>query len=209
MKSLDKIAIECGTDKSSLFNNYCLDYERFLPFNREDKLTILEIGVHRGSSLRMWSEFYPNSLVIGVDITDKLCKLSKEDKNIKVVIGDQSNKSDLERVCKMYGPFDLVIDDGSHFTTHQLVSFDYLINHVKHDGVYIVEDLITSYWSKYIKDNFSMVDYLKNLVDDLNHKGAWREKELPRLREKQESLYQRRYNFKAMVFIRCSCLIFI
>lgn len=41
MRTLDKIAISKGTDKSSQIHNYCVKYEKWLPFNRLEPITIL------------------------------------------------------------------------------------------------------------------------------------------------------------------------
>jgi hypothetical protein len=68
MRSLDKIAIHYGTDKSSYIHNYCVKYEKWLPFNRLEPITILEIGVLGGQSLSTWREYYPNATVVGLDI---------------------------------------------------------------------------------------------------------------------------------------------
>lgn len=43
------------------------------------------------------------------------------------------------------GPFDVIIDDGSHVGEHQWTSFRALIDHVKPGGWYVLEDLSTSY----------------------------------------------------------------
>ena len=68
MRSLDKIAKAKGTDKSSELHNYCEKYEKYLPFNRLEPLTFLEIGVLDGESLATWREYYPNATIIGIDI---------------------------------------------------------------------------------------------------------------------------------------------
>ena len=53
MNTLDNLAKKYGTDKSSEIHNYCVKYEKYLPFNRNDKLNIMEIGVLDGKSFRM------------------------------------------------------------------------------------------------------------------------------------------------------------
>jgi 8-demethyl-8-alpha-L-rhamnosyltetracenomycin-C 2'-O-methyltransferase len=208
MKSLDDIAIEHGTDKSSLFHNYCHKYERFLPFNRTENLNILEIGVAQGASLKMWSNFYPNSLVYGIDLSPKCWKPNSEYNNIKVLQGNQSNIDFLNDVSEKYGPFDLVIDDGSHNTKHQYITFNCLVEYLKENGVYIIEDLCTSYWNEFKQDNFSMVDFLKSLVDDLNYQGVKHKGKVFRKESLLDKVYKRKYSFSSIMFINSSCLVF-
>lgn len=208
MKTLDEIAIKYGTDKSSLSNNYCHKYEKFLPFGREDNLKILEIGVWKGVSLKMWSEFYPNSLVWGIDINPKCWKPTKKNNRIKVLIGDQNDVDFLKHVCELYGPFDLIIDDGSHNTKHQYTTFNFMVNCLKKNGVYIVEDIATSYWDRFIQDGFSMVDFLKGLVDDVNYYGAKYAGKNYRKESLLNRVYKRKYNFLSIMFVNSACLVF-
>jgi hypothetical protein len=44
------------------------------------------------------------------------------------------------------GPFDVVIDDGSHVSAHQITSFYFLFNHLRAGGFYVIEDIQTSFW---------------------------------------------------------------
>ena len=208
MNSLDEIAIKYKTDKSSMFHGYCDKYEKFLPFDREANLNILEIGVSRAASLRMWGDFYPNSLVYGIEIKPNAWLMSNTLDRITVLKGNQSDIGFLKDVCETHGPFDLIIDDGSHNTRHQFVTFDYMIDQLKKDGVYIIEDLSTSYWDEFKEDGFSMVDYLKDLVDDLNYYGAKHEGSFSRKEALLDQVYKRKYNFLSLLFINSACFIF-
>ena len=80
MSLLDKIGVECGTDKSSLLHDYLKKYEKYLPFDRETPIKILEIGILEGESLCVWKNFFPNSTIIGVDI-NPYCKKFESDNN--------------------------------------------------------------------------------------------------------------------------------
>jgi len=61
MSTLDILGKLNGTDKSSNCHNYCVKYEKYLPFNRYDDLKILEIGVLHAKSLKMWKDYYYRS----------------------------------------------------------------------------------------------------------------------------------------------------
>jgi predicted O-methyltransferase YrrM len=176
MRSLDKIAKHYGTDKSSEIHNYCEKYEKWLPFDRLEPLKILEIGVLNGKSLLTWREFYPNATIVGVDIDPRCTEFQNVNDNIYVEIGSQDNENFLSQVSSTYGPFDLILDDGSHMQSHIIFSFEKLFDTLKSDGVYVIEDSVTAYWPEYEggfrKENTS-VEYCKNLIDDVNFNGEY------------------------------------
>jgi len=172
MSTLDIIANSYGTDKSSYMHNYCVKYEKYLPFNRYDTLKIMEIGVFRGESLKTWKDYFYRSQIIGIDILPE-CKNYEEDR-INVEIGSQIDGDFLNMVSEKYGLFDMILDDGSHVNSHVIYSFNHLFDSVKSGGVYIVEDCTTSYWGDfeggYLKEGSSM-EYFKKLTDDVNFRG--------------------------------------
>lgn len=165
--SLDSIGVKYGTDKSSLYHDYLDFYERFLAPLRLEPLSILEIGVWYGASLSMWAEYFPRSRIVGVDIAPQIHKHPNPRATIE--IADQANVAHLARLGQTYGPFDLIIDDGSHMWDHQITSLRYLLPFVKPGGFYILEDLDTSYGSHIDqyrgKSSLSAADYLKSLCD--------------------------------------------
>ncbi len=141
--SLETIGSRHGTDKSRQLHGYLDFYERFLGELRERPVTLLEIGVLEGQSLRMWRDYFRNGRVIGVDIDPTVRRHAGE--RIAIEIADQSNVADLVRLGVRHGPFDVVIDDGSHIWEHQITALRYLFPFVKPGGFFIVEDLHTSY----------------------------------------------------------------
>ena len=173
--SLDEIAKFYKTDKSSDFHDYCKKYEKYLPFNRSDNLNILEIGVFRGGSLNTWSDYYFNSNILGIDI-DQNCKVFEKGEKIKVEIGSQFDEKFLNYIVNQYGPFDLIIDDGSHNNQHVIFSFEKLFSAINPNGVYIVEDSCTSYWQEFgggFRKEDSSIAYFKNIIDDVNFNGVY------------------------------------
>ena len=172
MSTLDRLAKSFGTDKSSDNHNYCVKYEKYLPFNRYDKLTMMEIGVLDGKSLLTWKDYFYRSHILGIDINPE-CKKYEEER-ISIEIGSQADGSFLSRTSEHYGPFDIILDDGSHMNEHVTYSFQHLFDSVKPGGVYIVEDCATAYWDEYgggyLKPSTS-IEYFKSLSDDLNFRG--------------------------------------
>jgi hypothetical protein len=128
--TLDELALKYGSDKSSLYHNYCPLYEQHLPKNPKK---ILEIGVKEGASIRMWKEYFPNAEIAGLDLFEEF-----PIPDIEGVTFHKGNQTDYKLLEKLRGEdFDLIIDDGSHNSRHQLVTFFSLYSG-KH---YFIEDL--------------------------------------------------------------------
>lgn len=189
MNTLDEFAIKTGTDKSSQCHNYCVKYEKYLSFKRDESIKILEIGIFNGSSLEMWKSFYPNSYVVGVDINSRCSVYEQTTNNVFVEIGSQTDETFLINVIKKHGPFDLIIDDGSHMQSHMIFSFNCLFKTLKPKGVYIVEDTCCSYWSEYeggLGKVDTSIEFFKKMIDHVNffgqtlndHPGHWRREDL-------------------------------
>ena len=128
MKYLDKIGLEYGTDKSSDFHDYLNKYEKYINFDRNDNIKILEIGIAEGKSLKMWKDYFINSTILGIDIRPE-CK-NYEEERIFVEIGDQTNEHFLSEVSEKYGPFDLIIDDGSHMNYDVITTFNMMFKNL-------------------------------------------------------------------------------
>lgn len=123
--------------------SYCDIYERYLSKNRLQVKTFVEIGIRDGCSLRMWKEYFPNAHIYGIDI-DPRCKQFEEDR-ITCFIGDQNNEEFLLKIKEEIGEYDVLLDDGSHITEHQIKTFNNLYENCKENGFYIIEDLQNSY----------------------------------------------------------------
>ena len=175
MSLLNSFAKKYGTDKSSDIHNYCVKYEKYLNFNRYDNLNILEIGILDGKSLLTWGEYFYRSNILGIDINPDCKKFEDKENKISVEIGSQADSVFLNEVVGNYGPFDMILDDGSHMNEHVIYSFEHLFDSVKSGGVYIIEDIGTSYWSDYgggFREPQTSVEYFKRLCDDVNFNGV-------------------------------------
>ena len=143
--TLDAIGLKYGTDKASSTHNYLDFYEFFFAPLRNTQLTVLEIGVYNGASLKTWEEYFPESKIIGADITPATKQF--EQGRVIIELLDQSNIEELTRVALKHGPFDIIIEDGSHMWEHQITSLRTLFPFLKNNGIYVVEDLQTNYGS--------------------------------------------------------------
>ena len=141
--NLHDIAVKHGTDKAN--HGYCEVYERRLEDRRSEPLKVLEIGVFFGASLRMWREYFPNAEIHGVDLDIKRCG---DIDGVTLHKIDANDTNELVKLSEKHGPWDLIVDDGSHMMKHQQSTFSKLWSHVKPDGFYVVEDIHTSFLPK-------------------------------------------------------------
>jgi cephalosporin hydroxylase len=181
MLTLDELAIKHRADKSSVGHEYADIYDLYLQSFRDKPLHFLEIGVKRGSSVSMWSEYFthPHAKLSALDIDYSLlrrnlrCLLDQNDKESKdprwkLFEGDQSDPSVLSRIIER-DSFDVIVDDGSHRGIDQKASMECLWPYVKKGGYYIIEDLQTAYVrTDEYNGNVDIVSYLrKHYVDEL------------------------------------------
>ena len=145
-------------------------YERHFSRFRDQEISILEIGVSQGGSLQMWKDYFgEKTKIYGIDI-DPRCK-ELEEESIEIFIGSQSDRKFLRDVKKKIPKVDILIDDGGHTMKQQKVSYEELFDHVKSDGIYLAEDLHTSYWRRWgggYKRKSSFIEYTKDFIDQLN-----------------------------------------
>lgn len=171
MNELDKLAIKYNTDKSSLFHDYTKIYDFVFKDLRYQKHKLLEIGVLDGASIKMWSDYFNNSLIIGMDVDEK-CKIFETDK-INIEIGNQTDLLFLDNMIQKYQNFDIILDDGGHTWFQQKTTFKHLFKYVNPNGFYIIEDLSTSYLPGSVWDTNeeNTTNFLKSLIDDVNLNG--------------------------------------
>lgn len=153
-ETLDELGVKYRTDKSSLLHNYLVEYEKEFP-EPEKIETMLEIGLQRGGSwktnevspsIAMWKEFFPEARVFGADIK----KLKFNDERVSFFRMDQNSPDDLIRLFNFVPEgLDFILDDGSHFASHQLITFLVLWPKLKKGGVFIIEDLNPVVQQKY------------------------------------------------------------
>lgn len=164
--TLDEIGVKYGTGKSSLYHGFLAHYERALQ-GKEVK-SVFEIGIGKGAmSLRMWSEFFPQAMVYGID-NEKEFLINEG--NIRSFFCDQSNPKWIRQILQdnKIVP-DIFIDDGSHIWSFQISTYNVIWPLLNSESIYIVEDLHTScIWAQCWKDQdqspLRFFSALKNFV---------------------------------------------
>jgi 23S rRNA U2552 (ribose-2'-O)-methylase RlmE/FtsJ len=151
-------------------------YDRHFSRFRGKRIVVVEFGVSHGGSLQMWRHYFGRrAKIYGVDI-DPRCKLL-EGWRTKVFIGDQEDRAFLRSIAATIGPIDVLIDDGGHTMGQQIATFEEMYPKVNENGVFLIEDLHTSYWKRYgggYRKPGTFMEYAKALTDQLN---AWHSRE--------------------------------
>ena len=158
---------------SNKWDSYLTYYDSLFLSLRDEKISLLEIGVQNGGSLETWSDYFSNATqFIGCDIDPKCADLKYDDKRINIVIGNANITSTFQEIIGYRNEFDIIIDDGSHISTDVITSFMNYFPLVKPGGIYIVEDTHTLYMDAFgggILNEFGAYAFFKKLVDVVSY----------------------------------------
>jgi hypothetical protein len=138
---------------------------------RAEPLRILEIGILHGASLKLWRKYFehPETIIVGVDVLPECIQFDAPATGVHIRIGSQADPAFLKRVVEEFGPFDLIMDDGSHQSSHIIASFNHLYaNGLKDSGIYFVEDLHANYWHPWRDSRKSFLDVCKELLEHMH-----------------------------------------
>jgi len=167
--SLINISKKYPTSKND--HQYIQHYDHYFKNFQHKDINILEIGIERGDSLRMWREYFTKANICAIDIIDRNISVLNTD----IMIGDQSDYDFLKTITNKYTSFDIIIDDGSHHSKHIISSFNYLFDFLNKGGIYVVEDLQTSYQPRFGGNRFNLskrntsMNFFKRLTDSINY----------------------------------------
>jgi hypothetical protein len=154
------------------WHHYFGVYDRHLARYRGTDVHVLEFGVAQGGSMQMWKDYFgPRCRIYGVD-KNPACKAAEEER-VEVLIGDQEDRQFLRTLAAKMPRIDVLIDDGGHRMKQQVHTFEELFPRVDANGVYICEDLHTSYWSNFgggYRKRGTYIEYAKGLIDAIH---AW------------------------------------
>lgn len=180
MNDLEQYALE--NDRRLLFKwqHYFDIYDRHFARFRGTDVHVLEFGVFQGGSLQMWQEYFgPQAMLFGVDINPECRRL--EEPRVRIFSGNQEDRGFLQSLANEIPRIDILIDDGGHTMRQQIATFEELFPHISPHGIYLCEDLHTSYWREWgggFRRRGTFVEYSKQCIDWLH---AWHSRQPARL----------------------------
>jgi predicted O-methyltransferase YrrM len=155
---LCEIGKKFDTDKSSQRSNvtnsrhchpYTLFYDGLFRNKKNDNLTIAELGILEGSSLRMWQEYFPTATIHGFEYNnDFICRFKSLYNNDRITLSHinvtncESIKSAFSAANKLY---DLIIEDTTHQFEDQIRVIENTYQYLKPGGILIIEDIFKRY----------------------------------------------------------------
>lgn len=158
VKPLTEIGIKYQTDKAyfHLFTEFYNDYfEKYIDL----PIHILEIGILSGASILMWKEYFPKATIYAIDTNIDSVNLSLGD-NVHTYLCSQNDFNKLESLFNGI-KFDIIIDDGSHLCSHQQESLGFLFPFLNPTGIYVCEDLHTSFRELYVDTRKKTLEMLE------------------------------------------------
>jgi len=174
---MENLGRKFRTDKIT-HHNYHQIFPTYIEKFYQESGGIIEIGLAPqwgNCSLSMWLELFPKMHIYGLDkgTPDKFAD------RYTILKCDQSDAEQIDNcIEKIKTPIFFVNDDGSHIPEHQLLTFNKLFPLLETNGVYIIEDIETSYWTKnncygyetrYGKGHpKSIIEIFKNAIDGVN-----------------------------------------
>jgi hypothetical protein len=172
MNDLEKYFSENTGRLIHKWKHYFEIYDRHFSRFRGTDVHVVEFGVSQGGSLQMWKQYFgPKAKIFGIDI-NPYCK-ELEEEQIEIFIGDQEDRGFLKTLAEKIPRIDILIDDGGHTMSQQINTYEQLFRYIDKNGVYLCEDLHTSYWPDWdggYKKRGTFIEYSKNFIDFIN---AW------------------------------------
>lgn len=156
--TIQSLCVLHGTDKTPFINQskgqrghpYAIIYDLLFKNLKIDN--IFEIGVGApplmgqyikdykiGASLYVWRDYFQEAQVYGMD--NRPDAMVEGESRITTFLGSSTNPDDVTRITHDIAPFDIVIDDGSHYTRDQIATARLFLPLVKPGGMYFIEDV--------------------------------------------------------------------
>jgi hypothetical protein len=176
MTTLVDLSDDSITDKNTI-HSYLPLYQQLLVSKKETAKNVLEVGVYHGGSIKLWSDFFVNANVYGLDIADNI-KCTEIKKHPKIILRTDVNAYDDSFFHNTFVvskiKFDFLLDDGPH-TLESMIQFIQLYTQLMaDDGLFIIEDVQSWDWIDILKQ--VVPEHLKPFIktyDLRNNKGRY------------------------------------
>lgn len=180
MSRLQDLIDNTRTDKNTTHCYLDTYEEKFSPYKNSAK-RVLEIGIQRGGSMKLWHDYFPSAEIYGVDVQtiDQTWDVLKSSSRYHLFTSTDGYSKDfikrefLDKNIK----FDIIIDDGPH-TLESLIFFTkYYPQILAPGGLLVAEDIQSEDWllpmaaciPENLQSSIEVVDlrHIHNRWDDL------------------------------------------
>ena len=145
------------TDKYTIHDYIDGYYEYEFASKQTVPITILEIGVGKGYSIRLWNDYFSHATIVGMDIYDWAVEMYRYTPNVKIMQVDAYSTVVIDKFPDE--TFDYIIDDGPHTLDSQIISIQKWLPKVKRNGKLIIEDV-------------QSMDFIQDFQNTLNMKSV-------------------------------------
>jgi len=134
--NLLELSTKYTTDKETTHNYISNFYENAFADYREKPITLIEIGVQGGGSIKLWRDYFDKAKLIGID-TDPQPQNLSETNNFTFIHGDAYSRE----ICNQIPDADIIIDDGPHGYICQIRFLILYLPKLNKDGILVIEDI--------------------------------------------------------------------
>jgi cephalosporin hydroxylase len=163
--SLEEIVDNSRTDKNTT-HSYLPLYQKLLINKKETATDVLEVGVCYGGSMKLWSDFFTNANVHGIDIkdTDIIWEGVKNKDNIKLYTSTDAYDDNfvIDNFLNKNIKCDFILDDGPHSLESMKKFIKLYTQLLKDDGILVIEDIQSWDWTDILMNEVPA--YLKQYV---------------------------------------------
>ena len=156
--SLEELVDNSRTDKNTI-HSYLPLYQQLLISKKETAKNVLEIGISKGGSIKLWYDFFTNATIYGLDIILSTAIWDGIKNNERIILGSfDAYNTDffITHFLNKNIKFDFMLDDGPHSLESMKQFIKLYPNIMTEDGILIIEDVQSWDW----------IDILKNEVPD-------------------------------------------
>ena len=134
--------IECDKGTAHNYIN-CFYSPEFTP-KRNEEITLVEIGIFQGVSLKLWTDWLNNAKIIGIDPNKDWCygmdyQVIGNQYNFNIIWKDGYSMDTINLFED--NSIDYLIDDGTHLLNDYLFVVKNWLPKIKSEGKIIIEDI--------------------------------------------------------------------
>jgi hypothetical protein len=165
MTSLAELVDNTRTDKNTT-HSYLPLYQQLLVGKRETAKNVLEVGIDRGGSIKLWSDFFTNATVYGLDIINSNNVWEGIQNKKEIILHTTTDAYNNEFFTSTFLNknirCDVMVDDGPH-TLESMKKFIKLYSQIlTDDGILIIEDVQSWGWIDILKNE--VPEHLKQFI---------------------------------------------
>ena len=166
--NLEQLADGTKTDKN-YYHSYLPLYQTLMEHKQLTAKHVLEIGIERGGSIKLWHDFFPHATIEAIDVRPMSDMWEGILNNDRIVLHTSTDAYDFSFFHSLYNQgikYDVLIDDGPHTLT-SMITFLQLYSHLMtDDGILIIEDVQSIDWIPALAD--SVPEKFKPFINSCN-----------------------------------------